>query len=98
MQIEYIIYVRRVDGDNETHEVLDSGTDELRAIVRRAIRDLGVVSSGPGSYPANSWQSDYHDEDREYFERGILKYYTLLLPSLSTHNCARINRLIAAAR
>ncbi len=73
----------------------DCGEEELRSLLLRCARDFNIRPRETGD-DAGWWESSYHLEDTEFFERGWKKYYTLSLPLEYRTGLRRerINRLL----
>ena len=78
-------------GDTGVTEVHTSGIDTVKDTVRYAVRELGI---GKRCHGEPWFVSSFHREDRDYFEKGIEKYYTLHFPRLSPRALLRVDQMI----
>lgn len=100
MQTPYIINCQKYlpEGGSECADfyIEDSGVSSVKDTVLKAVRSYNVV---PLSFAevCNWFGSSYHVEDREYFEHGIERYYTLHFPLLTGRALERVNQMLAIA-
>ena len=72
-----------------------SGVDSVKETVIYAVRTLGIE---PRSHTEPWFASSYHQEDRDYFEEGMEKYYCLHFPQLSPRALLRVDQMLRIAR
>ena len=97
MKFQYCFYKHTLrpdyEGDDVESEEIDSGVDSLRDIMTTAARKYGIRAHEAGIC-MGWWGSDEPEQDREYFEKGIEKRYTLHIVILSTANQTRANNVL----
>lgn len=74
-------------------EVVEEGEfDSLVALLRKGAQEYGVCPNG--AFEPTAFESSFPIEDRDYFEKGIHKYYSLYFPDLSNRNRHRANNIL----
>lgn len=100
MIVKFLIHESRVDADGEPMDcgypplsVKQYPDDKLLDVCRLAVREYGIAARHKSC--SDPWfVSVYHVEDREFFEQGIRKYYTLHFPGLLPHQLARVDKIL----
>lgn len=101
MQISYTIYEQRVTPDFERDageedappEVVDSGRCGVLELLRTAVDRYGITPRAEND--GTLWYcSETPPKDREFFEKGVEKYYSLHIHSLLPRHFRRINRML----
>lgn len=98
MQTPYIINCQTVtedssrDGDYNDCFEQESGTATVKDIIRDAVNTYGIRSL-PVRVVCNWFASTSPQQDRDFFEKGIEKYYTLHFPLLSPRALRRVNQM-----
>lgn len=102
MQTPYFINRQTVTPESaeagEYHDCCleESGTSSVKDTIMRAVHAYGVVALGSGIV-CNWFASVSPTEDREFFESGVEKYYTLHFPLLTGRALLRVNQMLAIA-
>ena len=99
MQVNYIVYEQvstpasREAGDYESQGEFTSGTSSVKEIVKDVARNLGIrYRDSPVS---DSWFcSETPEHDRDYYTKGIERYYALHFPALSFRAQQRVNQML----
>lgn len=84
--------LEEVDPNNYDTVVEEGEFDSLASLLRKCSQEYSITPNG--AFEPTAFESSFPIEDRDYFEKGIHKYYSLHFLDLSKRNLHRANNVL----